>query len=150
MKLFENALQMKLFENAAFLFSCGLVKTELFENAYVTALIDFPSDHALGSLGIYEFSCGVSKPKIISQSKRFGKLSRRISVMLHFEILLHRQSFLLRWLFVFSHPVIKYSLSKFLSDFKIFTNWRVLHDCTVYSRKNQMFVSQAVSFLTIV
>ena len=42
---------MDLFENAVFLFSCGRVKTELFENADVTASIYDVSEHALGSLG---------------------------------------------------------------------------------------------------
>ena len=43
---------MDLFENAVFLFSCGRVKTELFENADVKASIYDVSEHALGSLGI--------------------------------------------------------------------------------------------------
>ena len=42
---------MDLFENAVFLFSCGRVKTELFENADVTASIYDVSEHAHGSLG---------------------------------------------------------------------------------------------------
>ena len=51
--------RMDLFENAFFLFSCGRVKTELFENVDVTASICYISDHALGSLGITrgQFSC---------------------------------------------------------------------------------------------
>ena len=40
---------MDLFENAAFMFSCGRVKTELFENADVTVSIYCISEHALGS-----------------------------------------------------------------------------------------------------
>ena len=43
---------MDLFENAAFMLSCGRVKTELFENADVTASIYDVSEHAHGSLGI--------------------------------------------------------------------------------------------------
>ena len=42
---------MDLFENAVFMFSCGRVKTELFENADVTASIYDVSEHAHGSLG---------------------------------------------------------------------------------------------------
>ena len=47
------------FENAVFLFSCRRVKTELFENADVTASIYDVSEHALGSLGITRghFAC---------------------------------------------------------------------------------------------
>ena len=41
-----------LFEKAVFLFSCGRVKTELFENADITVSIYNPSEHAFGSLGI--------------------------------------------------------------------------------------------------
>ena len=47
--------RVDLFENAVVLFSCGRgggVKTELFENADVTASIYDVSEHALGSLGI--------------------------------------------------------------------------------------------------
>ena len=43
---------MDPFENAVFMLSCGRVKTELFENADVTASIYDPSEPALGSLGI--------------------------------------------------------------------------------------------------
>ena len=44
---------MDLFENAVFLLlSCGRLKTELFENAGVTASIYKPSEHALGSFWI--------------------------------------------------------------------------------------------------
>ena len=43
---------MGLFENAIFQLSCGRVKTELFENADVTASSYHQSEHALGSLGI--------------------------------------------------------------------------------------------------
>ena len=51
--------RVDLFENAVFLFSCGRVKTELFENADVKASIYDVSEHALGSLGITRghFSC---------------------------------------------------------------------------------------------
>ena len=41
-----------IFENAVFMLSCGWLKTELVENAEVTASIYNPSEHALGSLGI--------------------------------------------------------------------------------------------------
>ena len=44
--------RVDLFENAVFQLSCGRVKTELFENADVTASIYLQSEHALGSLGI--------------------------------------------------------------------------------------------------
>ena len=44
--------RVDLFENAVFLLSCGRVKTELFENADVTASIYHQSEHVLGSLGI--------------------------------------------------------------------------------------------------
>ena len=44
--------RVDLFENAVFLFSCGRVKTELFENADVKASIYDVSERALGSLGI--------------------------------------------------------------------------------------------------
>ena len=43
---------MDLFENAVFILSCGRVKTELFENADVTASIYDVPEHAHGSLGI--------------------------------------------------------------------------------------------------
>ena len=43
---------MDLFENAVFMLSCGRVKTELFENADVTASIYDVPDHTHGSLGI--------------------------------------------------------------------------------------------------
>ena len=42
---------MDLFENAVFRFSCGRVKTELFENADIKASIYDVSEHAHGSLG---------------------------------------------------------------------------------------------------
>ena len=42
---------MDLFENAVFMFSCGQVKTELFENGDVKASIYDVSGHAHGSLG---------------------------------------------------------------------------------------------------
>ena len=50
---------MDLFENAVFMLSCGRVKTELFENADVTASIYDVSEHAHGSLGITQghFDC---------------------------------------------------------------------------------------------
>ena len=44
--------RVDLFENAIFQLSCGRVKTELFENADVTASIYHQSEHVLGSLGI--------------------------------------------------------------------------------------------------
>ena len=44
--------RVDLFENAVFMLSCGLVKTELFENADVTASIYDVSERAHGSLGI--------------------------------------------------------------------------------------------------
>ena len=47
-KLFESALQSGSF----FMLSCGRVKTELFENADVTASICDIPQHALNSLGI--------------------------------------------------------------------------------------------------
>ena len=43
---------MDLFENAVFMLSCGRVKTELFENADVTASIYDVPEHVHGSLGI--------------------------------------------------------------------------------------------------
>ena len=50
---------MDLFENAVFILSCGRVKTELIENADVTASIYDVSEHAHGSLGITQghFDC---------------------------------------------------------------------------------------------
>ena len=42
---------MDLCENAVFMLSCGRVKTELFENADVTASIYDVPEHAHGSLG---------------------------------------------------------------------------------------------------
>ena len=50
---------MDLFENAVFMSSCGWVKTELFENADVTASIYDVSELAHGSLGITQghFDC---------------------------------------------------------------------------------------------
>ena len=50
---------MDLFENAVFMLSCGRVKTELFENADVTASIYDVPEHAQGSLGISQghFDC---------------------------------------------------------------------------------------------
>ena len=50
---------MDLFENAVFMLSCGRVKTELFENADITASIYDVSEHAHGSLGITQghFDC---------------------------------------------------------------------------------------------
>ena len=50
---------MDLVENAAFILSCGRVKTELFENADVTASSYYISEHAHGSLGITRrhFAC---------------------------------------------------------------------------------------------
>ena len=51
--------RVDLFENAVFMLSCGRVKTELFENADVTASIYDVSEHAHGSLGITQghFDC---------------------------------------------------------------------------------------------
>ena len=51
--------RVDLFENAVFTLSCGRVKTELFENADVTASIYDVSEHAHGSLGITQghFDC---------------------------------------------------------------------------------------------
>ena len=53
---------MDLFENAVFMLSCGRVKTELFENADVTASIYDVSEHAHGSFGITQghFDCLLS------------------------------------------------------------------------------------------
>ena len=50
---------MDLYDNAVFMLSCGRVKTELFENADVTASIYDVSEHAHGSLGITQghFDC---------------------------------------------------------------------------------------------
>ena len=50
---------MDLFENAVFMLSCGRVKTELFENADVTASIYDVPEHAHGSSGITQghFDC---------------------------------------------------------------------------------------------
>ena len=57
---------MDLFENAVFMLSCGRVKTELFENADVTASIYDVSEHAHGSLGITQghFDCLFSFVKV--------------------------------------------------------------------------------------
>ena len=50
---FSKALStVDLFENAVFMLSCGRVKTELFEDADVTASIYDVSEHAQGFLGI--------------------------------------------------------------------------------------------------
>ena len=43
---------MDLYESAVFMLSCGRMKTELFENAGVTASINDVSEHAQKSLGI--------------------------------------------------------------------------------------------------
>ena len=50
---------MDLFEKAVFILSCGRVKTELFENADVTASIYDAPEHVHGSLGISQghFDC---------------------------------------------------------------------------------------------
>ena len=66
MELFENAPRVDLCENAVFMLSCGRVKTELFENADVTASIDDVSEHAHGSLGITQghFDCLFSFVKV--------------------------------------------------------------------------------------
>ena len=57
---------MDLFENAVFMLSCGRVKTELFENADVTASIYDVSEHAQGSSGITQghFDCLFSFVKV--------------------------------------------------------------------------------------
>ena len=57
---------MDLFENAVFLLSCGLVKTELFENADIRASIYDVSEHAHGSLGMTQghFDCLFSFVKV--------------------------------------------------------------------------------------
>ena len=57
---------MDLFENAVFMLSCGRVKTELFENADVTASIYDVPEHAHGSLGIAQghFDCLFSFVKV--------------------------------------------------------------------------------------
>ena len=57
---------MDLFENAVFMLSCGRVKTELFENADVTASISDVPEHAHGSLGITQghFDCLFSFVKV--------------------------------------------------------------------------------------
>ena len=47
-----SQIRVNLFENAVFMLSWGRVKTELFENADVTASIYDVSGHADGSLGI--------------------------------------------------------------------------------------------------
>ena len=61
---------MDLFENAAFILSCGRVKTELCENADVTASIYDASEHAHGPLGIPQghFDCLVSFIKFEQRS----------------------------------------------------------------------------------
>ena len=53
---------MDYFENAVFMLSCGRMKTELFENAGVTASIYDVSEHAHGSLVITQgqFDCLLS------------------------------------------------------------------------------------------
>ena len=43
--------RVDLFQNTVFMSSCGRVKTELFEDADVTASIYYVSEHAHGSLG---------------------------------------------------------------------------------------------------
>ena len=55
-----------IFENAVFMLSCGRVKTELFENADVTASIYDVPEHAHGSLGITQgyFDCLFSFVKV--------------------------------------------------------------------------------------
>ena len=58
--------RVDLFENAVFMLSCGRVKTELFENADVTASIYDVSEHAHGSLGTTKghFDCLFSFVKV--------------------------------------------------------------------------------------
>ena len=57
---------MDVFENAVFMLSCGRMKTELFENADVTASTYDVSEHAHGSLGITQghFACLFSLVKV--------------------------------------------------------------------------------------
>ena len=57
---------MDLSENTVFILSCGRVKTELFENADVTASIYDVPEHAHGSLGITQghFDCLFSFVKV--------------------------------------------------------------------------------------
>ena len=57
---------MDLFENAVLMLSCGRVKTEVFENADVTASIYDVSEHVHGSLGITQghFVCFLSFVKV--------------------------------------------------------------------------------------
>ena len=63
---------MDLFENAVFMFSCGRVKTELFENADVKASIYDVPEHAHGSLGTTKghFDCLLSLSKFEQRSLR--------------------------------------------------------------------------------
>ena len=67
---------MDLFENAVFMLSCGRVKTELFEDADVTASIYDVSEHAHGSLGITQghfdcllFYCQISNSRVRMQQR---------------------------------------------------------------------------------
>ena len=57
---------MDLFENAVFMLSCGRGKTDLFENADVTASIYDVPEHAHGPLGITHghFDCLFSFVKV--------------------------------------------------------------------------------------
>ena len=66
---------MDLFENAVFMLSCGRVKTELFENADVTASIYDVPEHAHRSSGITHghFDCLFSFVKI--RTKEFESSS---------------------------------------------------------------------------
>ena len=58
--------RVDLIENAIFMLSCGRVKTELLENADVTASIYDVLEHAHGSLGISQghFDCLFSFVKV--------------------------------------------------------------------------------------
>ena len=64
-------------ENAVFMFSCGQVKTELFENVEVTASIYYISGYALGSLGIIRERQGIMRG-ILLASFRLSKFEYRI------------------------------------------------------------------------
>ena len=63
---------MDLFEKAVFMLSCGRVKTELFENADVTASIYDVPEHTHGSSGITQghFDCLFSFVKIRTEEQR--------------------------------------------------------------------------------
>ena len=69
---------MDLFGNAVFMLSCGRVKTELFENADVTASGVYVSEHAHGSLGITRghFACLFSSIEAEHRSLHVAAFSR--------------------------------------------------------------------------